>query len=124
MKDLGQDRDFRAVVDLFLASDPEATSSALHGDFMAFGLEEGLYVKADARTFRRYLEAMRDRTLEACDVVWVDLRERIASACVRQRYADTVKTTVLTGVATTQGWRILTATFSAHCDSDVARGRG
>lgn len=117
MKDVGQDADFVSMIDAFLSCDADTVAVSLHRDFLTFGFEDGLYVKADGGSFLRFLKETSTRTPSRSELAWVDVRGRVASACVVHSYPSSVKTTVLTAMKSQEGWRIVTATFAAD---DVA----
>lgn len=59
MKDLDPDHDLNSVLQLFLAPDLQRLPDALDRDFVIFGLEDGLFIHANAETFLFFLRQMR-----------------------------------------------------------------
>lgn len=123
MKDIEQGPDFLATVDAFRSFNAATIASTLHRDFLTLGLEDGLYVKADGGTFLRFLEETASGSPTGSELAWVDVRGRVASACLVHRYPTCVRTTVLTAMRSQEGWRIITATFAADDGATVTSGR-
>lgn len=114
MKDLDLDHELQATLDLFLTGDPRRVADVLHRDFVVSGLEDGLYVHANADVFLRFLGKADPRTAVRSQIAWVDARPRLASACLTQTSAQARRTTVVTLLWTASGWRIVSATFSVE----------
>lgn len=81
-KDLELDTGLEPVLQAWQSGKTEAVAATLHPDFSAFGVEEELYIRADGATYLRFLDRLRpDRTARA-SLEWVDIRHRIAAACL------------------------------------------
>lgn len=121
MKDLDPDHDLNSVLQLFLAPDLQRLPDALDRDFVIFGLEDGLFIHANAETFLFFLRQMRPERGGKSEIAWTDRRGRLATACLVQTEAGAERTTYLTFIETETGWQAVTATF-AVVEQKGARG--
>lgn len=114
MKDSNQVSEVHMLLDAWSRSDTADIAASLHDSFQARGMEDGLFIQADAATYLRFLErAARDRPVRA-KVEWTDVRQRVAVACLVQQDHEARRTILLTMMAFQTGWRVVTATFGVE----------
>lgn len=112
MKDMGKTDELEGLLSSWLAPSVERLAVTLHRDFVAFGCEEGLFVHADAPMFLSWARRSTLSSVAPPWVGWCDVHGTLATACLVQEIPDSVRTIVLTMLNFSQGWRVMTATFS------------
>lgn len=123
VKDLKLEAGVQWLLDLCMGGEPDDIARVLHSDFVAVGVEHGLYLNADAKTYLGFLKReARDRAKRVW-VEWIDIRDRIAAGCMVEEQADTRKTILLTMLCGEDGWRIISATFGVETRSFVKAER-
>lgn len=121
MKDL--DHEIQATLHQFMTGDPPRIAEILHRDFVAFGVESGLYVRVSADEFLRFMNRMRSAPATSSEIFWTDVRSRLAAACLVQSGPTDVRTTFVTLLSVVSGWQILSATFSVDEPSSLTAAR-
>ena len=112
MKDMGKTDELEVLLSNWLSPNVERLEVTLHRDFVAFGCEEGLFVRADAPMFLSWARRSNLSSASPSRVDWCDVHGTLATACLVQEIPDSIRTIVLTMLNVSQGWRVMTATFS------------
>jgi hypothetical protein len=120
VKDMELETGVQRLLDACTSGDASLIAPVLHPDFVAIGVEDGLYLNADGPTYLRFLERQARGRAPLARVEWIDLRHRVAAGCLVQEEPEARRTTFLTMLWCEEGWRIVTATIGVEA-APVAR---
>jgi uncharacterized protein (DUF1501 family) len=112
MKDAGILDALEEVLAAWQAPSIEGLAATLHQDFVAVGHEEGLFVRANGQTFLSYATRTAFHEAARTTVKWCDVHGRLAAACLTHEMPGKMRTTVVTMLNSSQGWRVVTAAFA------------
>ena len=112
MKDVGNLDALEEVLAAWQAPSIEGLAATLNGDFVAVGHEEGLFVRADGPTFLSYAKRTAFQEAARTTVKWCDVHGRLAAASLTHEMPGITRTSVVTMLNSSQGWRVVTATFA------------
>jgi hypothetical protein len=112
MKDVGKADELEDLLSRWQTANVERLSATLHRDFVAFGCEEGLFIHADGPTFLCWARRSSLSSAVAAKIGWCDVHGALATASLIQESPDSVRMIVLTMLKSSEGWRVMTATFS------------
>jgi len=114
MRDVRDETEIQRLLLACTSGDTQDLGSVLHPDFAAFGVEDGLYIRADQPTYIRFLQHSSTGEAPRPRIEWIDARNRMASGCVVQGDNLVKKIIVTTLLLGDKGWRVMTATFSGE----------
>ena len=111
MKDAGKSDELDGILAAWRNASIETLSATLHQDFVAFGREDGLFVKADRHTFLTYAKISSMHLLAQAGIRSCDVHGALATACLTHDIPGARRNTVLTMLKSGQGWQVMTAIF-------------
>ena len=123
MKDLALEAGVQRLLEVCLSGHPDDMARELHPDFVAIGVEDGLYLNADGPTYLGFLKRQARGRPGRVRVDWIDIRGRIAAGCLVEEQPDARKTILLTMLCCEDGWRIMSATLGVEPGSFPKAGR-
>ena len=112
MRDLHDENEVQRLLIACVSGGPVDLEAHLHPQFMAVGVEDGLFIAADRPTYMSFMARLVPRGLPLPRIDWIDVRDRIATGCIVQEDAQIRRTIVVTLLCDAAGWRVMTATFS------------
>jgi hypothetical protein len=115
VKDLELESGVQRLLDACASGDPAEVGPFLHRDFVAVGVEEGMYLNGDRATYLSFLARdVRGRRPAPARIDWIDIRHRVAAGCLVREEAEARRTLLLTMLWCEEGWRIMTATLGVE----------
>lgn len=125
MKDSSADKHSlaQAELDRFLEGiclgHPETHGKSFHDGVTLYGLEDGLFVRADLHTYLNFVGKMRNQRSINRVVEWRELHGRIAVARVVESDGPTRRVGFVTMMRFDTGWKVMSQVFEAGTDGGL-----